>query len=220
MHAMIIPSETMLLTSATSNEAKVTIMTADDETATCSSFTESDDSTTSHTLKEVKGSILGPSTSDTGSESESVLSRASSSSSIDSLDESENVITKKRVSFDAVNIRSYQQTMGDNPAVSYGPPIQLDWDYEEHDSIDIDSYEACRGLSRRNLRQMATSYYQRKTFLEREYGFTEEETRQAKKDANKIKFRREVTKSLLPYMHVEHAIESVGRKVKRMVSKR
>lgn len=122
----------------------------------------------------------------------------------------------KRVSFDSVKIRSYQQTMGDNPSVSYGPPISLDWDFEEHDLQDIDVYEATKGLSRRSLRQMALSYIKRKNFLAREYGFTEEELVQAKNDADKAKFLRGVTNTLLPMMHVETALESAGRKAKRI----
>ena len=123
---------------------------------------------------------------------------------------------KRSVSFDSVKIRSYQQTMGDNPAVSYGPPISLDWDFEEHDCVDLDAYESARGLNRRGMRQMALSYYQRKSFLAREYGFTEEDLLRAKKDVNKTKFRRGVTNTLLPWMRVEVALESAGRKAKRM----
>ena len=124
---------------------------------------------------------------------------------------------KRTVSFDFVKIRSYQQTMGDNPAVSYGPPISLDWDFEEHDCVDVDVYERTRGLHRRGMRQMVLSYYQRKSFLAREYGFTEEELLRAKKDVNKIKFRRGVTNTLLPWMKVEDALESACRKAKRMI---
>ena len=63
------------------------------------------------------------------------------------------------VSFTSVTIRSYEQTIGDNPAVSYGTPISLDWNYEEHDSIELDSYEIKRSLNRRTRHQMVIDHY-------------------------------------------------------------
>lgn len=191
---MIVPNETMLLTSAKSeinriDERKVNITVTDDETVACS---DSDCSSMSLCTSD-RNSCKSPlKTNTTGR-------------------------IKKRVAFDVVIIRSYQQTMGDNPGVSYGPPIQLDWDYEEHESIDIDEYEIARGHSRRTMRQMVMNYYQRKSLLKREYGFTEEELKQAKKDVNRVKFLRDVTKSLLPMMKVEDAVESAGRKARRLV---
>ena len=131
----------------------------------------------------------------------------------------ESVSNCKNVCFDTVTIRSYSQTMGDNPAVSYGPPISLDWDYEQHDDIDIDEYESGRGFSRRTMRQMVISYYRRKAMLSRDYGFSEEELVKAKKAADRTKFKREITNMLLPAMHVEAAIESARRKAKRIIRK-
>eukprot|EP00536_Pseudo-nitzschia_multiseries_P005974 jgi/Psemu1/303754/fgenesh1_kg.121_\ len=194
MYAMIVPNETMLLTSAKSeinriDERKVNITVTDDETVACS---DSDCSSMSLCTSDRNSCKSALKTNTTGR-------------------------IKKRVAFDVVIIRSYQQTMGDNPGVSYGPPIQLDWDYEEHENIDIDEYEIARGHSRRTMRQMVMNYYQRKSLLKREYGFTEEELKQAKKDVNRVKFLRDVTKSLLPMMKVEDAVESAGRKARRLV---
>mmetsp|Transcript_20487 Transcript_20487/g.44582 ORF Transcript_20487/g.44582 Transcript_20487/m.44582 type:complete len:227 (-) Transcript_20487:112-792(-) len=225
MYTIAIPTETMLRTTASSDELridndKITQTYNDDETVTTIGFSDSENSFPDLSLPETQGPLSGPSSIQTESDSTlSVLSRSSSASSINTLSENLTGI-KKRVSFDAVKIRSYQQTMGDNPSVSYGPPIQLDWDYEEHNGIDIDAFEADRGLSRRTMRQMHISYYQRKHFLMRECGFTEGEVAKAKKDANKVKFLRDVTRTLLPVMKVEDALESAGRKAKRIISKR
>jgi hypothetical protein len=125
---------------------------------------------------------------------------------------------KKKVEFSSIQIRTYSQTLGDNPSVTYGPPIQLDWYYEEHDTICIDSYEATRG-KRRNTRQMCLNYYQRKNLLSWQYGVSEEELKKAKRDANKIKLKRSITRALLPIMPVESVLESASRKAKRLVSK-
>ena len=121
------------------------------------------------------------------------------------------------VCFSSVTIRSYQQTIGDNPAVSYGTPISLDWNYEEHDSIEIDSYELSnRSLHKRTLREMIICHYRRKNLILHEFGCTKEEMNRARKDAERIKFHRSVTNSLLPMMNVESVVENATKKMKRL----
>ena len=120
------------------------------------------------------------------------------------------------VSFTSVTIRSYEQTIGDNPAVSYGTPISLDWNYEEHDSIELDSYEIKRSLNRRTRRQMVIDHYRRKNLILYEFGCTKEEMNRARKDADRIKFHRSVTLSFLPMMNVESVVEKATKKMKRL----
>ena len=120
------------------------------------------------------------------------------------------------VSFTSVTIRSYEQTIGDNPAVSYGTPISLDWNYEEHDSIELDSYEIKRSLNRRTRRQMVIDHYRRKNLILYEFGCTKEEMNRARKDADKIKFHRSVTLSFLSMMKVESVVEKATKKMKRL----
>jgi hypothetical protein len=122
------------------------------------------------------------------------------------------------VVFKDVRIREYSQTLGDNPCVSYGPPISLDWDYEEFESVGIDEYERSRG-QRRSLRQMILSYYQRRNLLAWQYGISKEELKLAKRRANKCKSERALTNYFVPAMMVEAALESVRRKAKRLVGK-
>jgi hypothetical protein len=87
----------------------------------------------------------------------SVNSRCSGSSSIPSDDDSfhssqscgsslaEGVPgTPTRIPFESVQTRLHHQTLGDNPAVKYGPPIALDWEYEEMSPVQVDEYEGTR----------------------------------------------------------------------------
>ena len=127
--------------------------------------------------------------------------------------------SRKSVKWDVVQIRSYGQTIGDNPSVSYGTPIQLDWDYEAKEDVDLESYELNRG-TRRTLRQMVLSYYHRKNVLSWQYGHTMEEIKAAKKEANRVKFKREITRNLLIAMPAEAVVESARRKAKRFFEKK
>jgi len=123
------------------------------------------------------------------------------------------------VHFGMVTIRSYAQTLGDNPSCSYGPPIQLDWDYEEYCSLGVDAYEDKRP-PRRSMRQMVLSYYIRKNLLIYVYGISEIEFKEAKRRINREKLCRSVTASSLMLMPVEAAIESATRKAKRLLGKK
>jgi hypothetical protein len=128
--------------------------------------------------------------------------------------------TKPRsVKFKDVQIRNYSQTVGDNPSISYGPPIQLDWDYVEHDPMCIDVYEDNRA-PRRTLRQMILSYYHRRNVLTWQYGISLEDLRQAKRNAKHSQYERAVTRHFLPVMIVEDVVESAGRKAKRIFGKK
>lgn len=127
---------------------------------------------------------------------------------------------EKHVGFGRIHFRSYQQTVGDNPAVSYGFPISLDWEYEEDGEMQVDDYELQKGTRRRNTKQLAMSYYKRKSRLLEEYGIEKEELERARKDCNKAKFRRGVTTLTLPIWKVEDILESTGRKAKRALGRK
>lgn len=123
----------------------------------------------------------------------------------------------RKVRFHEIQFREYAQTIGDNPCVSYGPPISLDWDYEECESIDVEEYEANRGR-RRGMREMIMNYYVRTNLLTFKYGVTEKELKAATKAANREKRLRAITKALLPYQLVEDLAQSAVRKTKRLAS--
>jgi hypothetical protein len=62
-----------------------------------------------------------------------------------------------------VKLRFYEQTLGgDHPNTSYGPPISLDWKYEEAEPIDFDEYEEEGRGQRRSMKQMMLNHYIRK----------------------------------------------------------
>jgi hypothetical protein len=105
---------------------------------------------------------------------------------------------KLHVGFNTVEFRCHDQCVGDNPSVSIGTPVSLDWYFEDMDPIDLDTYEAQREGSRRNLRQMMMNYFQRRTLLSYRYGIAEKELDEAARAADKIRQQRSVTRALLP----------------------
>lgn len=122
--------------------------------------------------------------------------------------------SKREVSFHTVVIREYGMTLGDNPSCSYGPPVCLDWDYEETKKVKLDEYEQSRN-KRRTMRQMVLSYYKRFEILQNA-GYSSGEMKAATRQVNKAKRQRDTTKFFMPVMGVESVVRSAGRKVKRV----
>ena len=120
-------------------------------------------------------------------------------------DRSSGESSNSSVAFGSVMIRSYAQTLGDNPSVSYGPPISLDWEYDEHPEVTLDDYEDKRA-PRRSVRQMVLSYYMRKNILNWVYGVSEDELSAAHTQVKREKLRRTVTCTLVPLMPVQAAL--------------
>ena len=115
------------------------------------------------------------------------------------------------VGFGNIEVRNYKVTLGDHPNCTYGPPVQLDWNYEEGNKVSLEEYEAMRP-PRRRMHQMVLNNAKRTTILNKN-GTTPDEIEKAVKDVNKIKRQRGVTKAMLPYMKVEEAAESAGQKL-------
>lgn len=123
-----------------------------------------------------------------------------------------------RIRFESVQIRLYHQTLGDNPAVTYGPPIALDWEYDEMSPVKVDEYERTRGDRMSDSNKLFLSSMDRRRVLKNK-GFTEEEIDQASIDAEQAKKERALTNALLPAMKVEEVLQSTRRKVKRLLKK-
>ena len=118
--------------------------------------------------------------------------------------------------FGTVLVRDYEIILGDHPCCAFGPPITIDWDYQEGEPLDVDSYEAENALSRltRERGSMHLNYFARKYLLREHY--TEQDFKSAIKEINRIKMNRTITSKLANYHDV---VESARRKFKRVIPK-
>jgi hypothetical protein len=123
----------------------------------------------------------------------------------------------REVSFHSISIRHYPMILGDNPAVSIGSPVQLDWDFQGEERHDLDIYEVER-RPRRKLRHLVLSYYRRKDIL-LQAGYDEDEMRSKERQLEKMKRQRKTTGFFLPVSKLEEVFQSAGRKVKRAKGK-
>jgi hypothetical protein len=122
------------------------------------------------------------------------------------------------VTFHTVDIRKFDRCAGDNPAVSFGPPISLDWTFVQLEPIPIDEYEAANHRQRLQLRgprQFCLNHFQRCAILEHWCGLSKQEIRNVQREAEKCKRERNMSILLLPYMKVEDMLQSATRKARR-----
>jgi hypothetical protein len=111
------------------------------------------------------------------------------------------------VRFESVHIRLYHQTLGDNPAVTYGPPITLDWKYDEMSPVKVDDYEGTRRDRISDSSSLFLSSIDRRRLLQNN-GFTEDEINQASLEAEKARKERAMTNALPPAMKVQEVLQS------------
>jgi len=134
----------------------------------------------------------------------------------------------KRVSFSGVKVRFCWIELGDNPAVSSGPPISISWYYFEEYCVSVDFYEAneisCTPL-------VAISPFERIRLLV-EAGYSLAEIRDRTNEVEKIKRRREksilekqfasfpkLMKSLSRFSKTNE-VEEIKRRREKLISKK
>ena len=99
-----------------------------------------------------------------------------------------------RVSFDAVLVREYERSVGDNPAVSSGVPIGLGWTYARTESMEIDVYEThVRKQGPRTRKDFFLTPQQRFHMLLDEWGFSVRDICRAKDEASEVRYQRHVS---------------------------
>jgi len=155
-------------------------------------------------------------------EEDSILPHASSSES--SVGPSTMKRSVSNVSFQSVNVREYDRTLGDNPSCMSGPPISLDWSYSQtHTDVCIDEYESQKttdsGKTKKKSGGRRISKYHRELMLKNSLGFSEEEIDAAKKERKDIRRSRSMTQLVAPFWRIEHACQSLKRKFARRRSK-
>jgi len=144
---------------------------------------------------------------------ESVLTKKTSSSEEDMKCKKRNV---SKLSFSSVTIRSYAMTLGDNPSVTLGPPLTIEWEHFDSLTTSLDDYELKRGPSR-NRASYKIPYILREQIL-RYVGFGRAELHEASIEIAKTK-RGRLSSAHQPVIKelMEKGTQSIQRKLKRWI---
>mmetsp|Transcript_25546 Transcript_25546/g.41939 ORF Transcript_25546/g.41939 Transcript_25546/m.41939 type:complete len:198 (+) Transcript_25546:302-895(+) len=125
-------------------------------------------------------------------------------------------IPPKQVRFGYVTIRNYDMTLGDNPSCAAGPPVCLDWNYEQIPALPIREFERFKSTRPRVQRtsHLAIAPEFRRGILLRT-GFTSGQIQEAERQVAKIQNQRALARLSFPFYRVEYAMRSAGRKFQR-----
>lgn len=128
----------------------------------------------------------------------------------------------KAVQFSTVSVRYYQITLGTNPFVTSGPPLELAWEHDagaSETNIPLDRYESVRAPRRRSEWDLALSRGERESRL-LEMGCTRQEIAAAVRETSRIKAQRANTVLNLRMEPVEEFTSGVSRRCAKMVGLR
>lgn len=91
---------------------------------------------------------------------------------------------------DRIGIKEYAMALGDNPACTSGPPIQLGWEVESYTERNFQFYEYFRSTERLRGRQLKIPAKEREMMLIETLGYTLKECLEAEEQIKRDRQRR------------------------------
>ncbi|KAG7370153.1 hypothetical protein IV203_027899 [Nitzschia inconspicua] len=136
---------------------------------------------------------------------------------------------QKKVHFNRIVITEFPIILGDNPAVTSGAPITIDWHPQGERVYSVDSYEECKP-ARRRRRKLLISVSHRAILL-LAAGYSIDDIADASINAQQIKFSRQESMNASQYRErvsllMENTndafngiVHNTGRKLKALITK-
>jgi len=118
-----------------------------------------------------------------------------------------------RVRFSTLEIREYPMILGDHPEVSVGPPVTMDWEYQDSTFFSVEAFEAMK-----QDRDPKISAEKRNT-ISQKAGFTFLDIYEATEDAIRTKKNRLSSAKRGRHL-LEEQSEKLRRKMQRWILRR
>ena len=125
-----------------------------------------------------------------------------------------------RVNFTTVEIQEYPIIPGDNPSVSTGVPLTIDWMPLNKNAYDFEEYEQAVEETRRTCRAEIRVPPSRRMEVLRQLGVSRGEIQEVIKAVNAARKQRQRTNELLGLAPAQFAIERLSSAVKNATVKR
>lgn len=125
----------------------------------------------------------------------------------------------KTVRFSTVLVREYPMILGDNPSVSSGPPITIDWKYFSESIWDIECHYLKTLDHRRSTREMKMTRIFREKLLKR-IGFSTCDVKEAIAEAEEIKRRRLASSRSVNFIFMDIVKENMRRYMSKLLFRR
>ncbi len=121
----------------------------------------------------------------------------------------------KKVSFSTLEIREYGIIPGDNPAVTGGCPLSIDWVYDSVFTCSVENYEEVRPKTR-SMTELRIPSREREETLRR-VGFSRRDIQEGTKNANITRHQRRRTEETMKLAPVQEFLERAKRKTLHLV---
>ena len=167
---------------------------------------------------DTNSSISGVTKRELAIDLDTTASRPNDTSDGSSSDTSSVVARKKKafhVKFNSIQVRYYDITLGDNPSCMHGPPVTLDWNYDEMEPVAVDSFEEGRGRPPHKRHQMLMLSRQRANLLKIAAGIADAEMIAVMDEMHKIQKKRRITNMTFPLFKLQNVVESAWKRWKR-----
>jgi len=122
------------------------------------------------------------------------------------------------VTFNTVEVREYPIILGDNPAVSEGPPLTIDWAHSDVDEFGVEEYETTRPPRRGTLEMNIPSNI-RVECLKR-CGYTTKDIMRRVQEVSVVKQRRLETTTMLYRSDMNESVEKAKRRFTNIFSQK
>ena len=122
-----------------------------------------------------------------------------------------------RVKFDKVSFREYPICLGNNPSVSRGAPLTIDWEPMTHVDFDLVEFHDCK-MPARGQAEMFLPKEERHRLV-KSAGHSRKEIMKMVKDVNVSRLNRKKTIANLKYFRVQMKLESFKRKLSKIFKK-
>lgn len=123
------------------------------------------------------------------------------------------------VTFSVVEVRKYKLCVGENPAVTLGVPISIDWDYISEGTISLDEFEKTDHKTGKGEDELAIPSDERLRMV-RQAGFTSEQIRLSVRAVNAAKMEREQTLYTLKNANQEEFMEKMRKAISNAILRR
>lgn len=117
---------------------------------------------------------------------------------------------EKNVRFGTLQIRHFPIIPGDNPAVTVGCPVTIDWQHDGEVTLPIDEYEEARSSSPRSMIELRRPAKLRDDML-RGLGFSRGEIQRSTKLATIARNRRKRTEETMQLAPLQELLERAKR---------
>jgi len=123
------------------------------------------------------------------------------------------------VRFSTVEVREYAMILGDNPAVSLGPSITLDWTPFSRAVFDVERYIVMNPEPRRKIGEMVMPLVRRKLLIKKS-GYSRREMLASTKQTNIVRAQRLATVRKLQLVQMEDLAQRMKSRMKLTFSRK